>query len=119
MANRIIAAQYTSDAGNEYVVGVNEEVFDQPNAGATGSILGGSTALPSEPLDPLPRQMKPRRVVAFNPAGKRREIICLTPTAELYAVGATVTLEDSDGASTVYTVSALKAEQSRRRRQQT
>lgn len=119
MPNRIVAAQYTSNAGNQFVVGLNEEVFDQETAVPGERKVGGSPALTSEALDPLPRQMRPRRVVAVNPAGIVREVICLTQTAPLYAVGQTINLEDSDGAQTVFTVQKLKAEEYRRRQQQT
>ena len=118
MANRIVAVQYTSDAGNEFVTGLNEEVWDQETATPGEHLVGGSVALPSEPLDPLPRQMNPRRVVATNPAGNTREVICLTPAAPLYAVGSQITLEDSDGAATTYTVVQLRSESYRRRKQQ-
>lgn len=118
MPNRIVAVEYTSNAGNQYVTGINEEVWDQETATPGENKIGGSTALPNEALDPLPRQMKPRRVLAVNAAGKKREIICLTAAAPLYAVGATITLEDSDGAATVYTVTQLRNEEFRRRTQQ-
>lgn len=117
MANRIIAVQYTSDAGNQFVVGMNEEVWDQETATPDEHKVGGSLALTSEALDPLPLQMRPRQVKAVNPAGKVRYVTCLTSTAPLFAVGQTITLEDSDGASSVYTVQA-KIEQRFRRRQQ-
>jgi hypothetical protein len=118
MANTIVAVEYTSNAGNHYVTGVNDEVYSQDGATPGLSLLGGSAATPAEGLDPLPRQMKPRRVVATNPAGKDREIICLTADAELYAIGAEISLEDSDGAATTYTVTKLKAEEFRRRKKQ-
>ncbi len=117
--NSIVAVEYTSNAGNSFVTGLNEEVFDQGSGDPFERLVGGSPALPSEPLDPLPRQMKPRRVVAVNPAGVAREIICLEADAPLYTIGATITLEDSDGASTTYTVVKLKAEEYRRRTKQT
>lgn len=118
MANRIVAVQYTSGAGNQFVTGLNEEVWDQETAVPGEHKVGGSVALPSEALDPLPHQMKPRRVVATNPAGVDREVICLTSNAPLYAIGQTINLEDSDGVQTVFTVTKLKAEEYRRRKQQ-
>lgn len=117
--NRIVATQYTSNAGNQFVVGMNEEVFDQETATPGERKVGGSPALTSEALDPLPRQLKPRRVKAVNPAGLVRYVTCLTQTAPLYAVGQTINLEDSDGAQTTFTVQALLAESYRRRQQQT
>lgn len=119
MANRIVAVEYTSDAGNTFVTGLNEEVFDALNGAGPATMVGGAAAPANAAYDPLPHQMKPRRVVAYNPAGRSREIICLEPTAPLYAVGASITLEDSDGAATVYTVQKVKPEEYRRRRQQT
>lgn len=118
MANAIVAVEYTSNAGNHYVTGLNNEVFSQETATPGEHKVGGSAATAAEALDPLPLQMKPRRVVATNPAGKTREVICLTPTAPLYETGATISLEDSDGAATTYTVTKLKQEEFRRRNKQ-
>jgi hypothetical protein len=118
MANRIVAVQYTSGAGNAFVTGMNEEVWDQETATPGEHLVGGSVALPTEALDPLPRQLKPRRAVLRNAAGVTREIICLTSNAPLLTIGTTIDLEDSDGASTEFTTVATKAESYRRRTQQ-
>lgn len=116
MANQIIRAKYVSDNGTELVVGIDSEVAAQ--TGTTDpavSLIGYAAA--GAGLLPLPRQMKPRRVVAYNPAGKRREVICLTDTAPLWTGDQTVIpLEDSDGASTNYTVDQKKPESFRARR---
>lgn len=113
--NQIIRRRYLSDTGVYFTVGVNSELTVQtsgdPAVAKIGDAGAGTVADP-----PFPRQGMPRRVVAFNPAGRRREIVCLTPTASLYAVGQTIDVEDSDGASTTYTVDALKPESFRKRR---
>lgn len=114
MANQIIRAGYTADNGDVFVVGVNSEVAAQLDA-LSASLIGYS-GNPAVGLNPLPRQMRPRRAVLFNAAGNRREVILLTPTAPLATIGATINLEDSDGASSAYTVDQVKSESARRRR---
>lgn len=116
MANQIIRAKYTADNGDEFVVGIDSEVAAQTGTTDPAASLVGYAAAPIG-LNPLPRQMKPRRVVLFNPAGKRRELIVLSPTAPLWdKTQLVIPLEDSDGASTNYTVDAYKGEQVRKRR---
>ena len=115
MANQIIRAEYTSDNGTSLTVGINSELLTQLGAGDLVK-LGYSDAGTVGML-PLPRQMKPRRVVLYNPAGKRREIICFTAAAPLFTgVETTLDIEDSDGASTTYTRDSARAEQVRKRR---
>ena len=115
MGNQIIRAEYLSDSGVSFTVGVNSELTTQTIGDPAESKIGytdsGTVSMP-----PLPRQMKPRAVVAYNPAGKSRTIICLSPDAPLYAVGQTIDVEDSDGASTTYTVDRLRPETARKRR---
>lgn len=112
--NQIIRALYVSDNGTNLVTGINSEVAALLD-GSDDSLIGYAAA-PVGTL-PVPRQMLPRRVVLFNPAGKRRELICLTTTAPLWVGSSTtIALEDSDGASTTYTVDSRKGEQVRKRR---
>lgn len=115
MANQIIRAEYLSDSGVSFTVGVNSELTTQTVGDPAESLIGytdsGTVAMP-----PLPRQMKPRAAVAYNPAGKSRTIICLQPDAPLYAVGAQISVEDSDGVATTYTVDRLRPESARKRR---
>jgi len=112
--NSIVKAKYVAENGTELVVGQNAEVLAQVDGGAV-PITGYS--LPAVGTLPLPRQLRPRRAILFNPAGKRREVICLTNTCPMW-VGTTITLniEDSDGASTVYTRDQLRQESWRARR---
>lgn len=112
--NQIIRAGYTSDNGNLYVTGLDSEVAAQLDGLAASKV--GYAGNPPAGTDPLPRQMRPRRAVMFNPAGRRREVIILSPAAPLATIGETLNLEDSDGAATVYTVDQVKSETSRRRR---
>src|SRR5688500_9225417 len=114
MANQIIRAEYLSDNGVAFTTGSNNEMTPQTAGDPAESVIG-YTDSGTVAMHPLPRQLKPRRAVCVNPAGKRREIICLQPDAPLYAVGATISLEDSDGVATTYTVSQLKAESARKR----
>lgn len=105
MANTIIAVSYQSSTGQEFQVGVNAEVAAQmagtdPDAPKIGTGGGSATA----GLPPLPSSVKPRRVYMKNPAGKGRYVIVTNTAAYLWTTnGATLNLEDSDGASTVYT----------------
>jgi len=115
MANQIIRCEYLSDNGTSLTVGVNSELTTQTVGDPAVSKIG-YTDSGTVGMLPLPAQMQPRHVVAYNPAGKARRIICLTPTAPLYAVGQTIDIEDSDGASTTYTVDRLVAEKARKRR---
>lgn len=114
--NQIIRAEYLGDSGNSYTVGINSEV---------AALLGGDPAVSpigytdagTVGMDPLPRQMKPRRVTVVNPAGIARQVICLSPTAPLWTGSqTTIQLEDSDGNATVYTVQKRHAESARKRR---
>jgi len=111
MANRIVAVQYTSNAGNQFRTGLNEQIWDQGKS-------GGSTALETELLDPLPKQMKPRRAVMRSNGRRPREIVCLTADAPLYVLGATLTIEDSDGVAAEYVTTQRKDESYRKRVQQ-
>lgn len=114
--NQIIRAEYLADSGNSYTVGINSEVAALLD-GAGPDTLIGYTDSGTVGMDPLPRQMKPRRVTVVNPAGVAREVICLSPTAPLWTGTATqITLEDSDGVATVYTVQRRHAEYARKRR---
>lgn len=117
MANQIIRCEYVSDNGTSYTVGVDSEVAAHlGGAGGAVSTIGYTDA-GTVAMDPLPRQMKPRRAVVFNPAGKRREVICLSASADLFTgLQTTITLEDSDGAATVYTRDSVRAEVARKRR---
>lgn len=116
MGNQIIRAKYVADNGDEFVTGVNSEVTTKTGTTDPAESLIGYAAA-EVGLNPLPRQMKPRRVVLFNPAGKRRELICLTATAPLYlGTQLVIPLEDSDGAETNYTRDGIKPETARKRR---
>lgn len=116
MANQIIRALYVSDNGTNFSVGVDSEVAAQTGTtDPAASLIGYAPAPTGTP--PLPRQMKPRRVVMFNAAGKRREVICLSPTAPLWTGSQLVIpLEDSDGASSNYTRDQRRDERFRARR---
>lgn len=113
--NQIIRRRYLSDTGVYFTVGLNSELTDQtsgdPAVAKIGDAGAGTVADP-----PFPLQGTPRHVVAYNPAGRARRIICLTPTASLYAVGQTINVEDSDGTSTTFTVDRLVNESFRKRR---
>jgi hypothetical protein len=114
MANQIIRALYVSNNGTNFAVGVNAEVASLID-GAAASLIGYAAAPAG--LLPLPRQMKPRRAVVFNAAGRRREVILLSSSAPLATgTSTTIALEDSDGASSVYTVDEVKNESARKRR---
>ena len=118
MANQILARRYTANNGNFFTVGVDSEVALQDDGEEPPVLLIGGAAAVAGDL-PLPSQMSPRRAICFNAAGKRREVIALTPGALIMTVGTEITLEDSDGASSVYTVDQTRSESYRRRRKVT
>jgi hypothetical protein len=113
--NQIIRRRYVSDNGTNFTIGVNSELTTQTAGDPAVAKIGDAGAgLTSDP--PFPVQGQPRSVVAYNPAGRSRTIVCLTADASLYAVGQTIDVEDSDGASTTYTVDRLLPERLRKRR---
>ena len=119
MANVILTYVYVSDKGNRYRVGVNSEVALQLS-GATSKI-GATLWDGTEALDGMPGNMRPRQVRVINPAGKVRYVPCLVVDSPLFNPAHadatnTITLEDSDGASTVYTKDGSLSESQRKRR---
>ena len=117
MANTIQAVVYTSNAGHDYVTGMNSEVFSQLNAGGTAPKVGGSAYDGTPRLDVLPRNLRPRTVQVDDGAGYTRDVVCLTTDAPLWTGAETsITIEDSDGAAHVCTVIGDRGEKQRRRR---
>jgi hypothetical protein len=93
---------YTSDDGHAYSRGVADYITDQLDD--VTPIVGGS-AIVSGSQPRLPSGLKPRGVRVANAAGKKRFVVCFTPTAPLYAGDViTVNLQDGAGASTEYSV---------------
>lgn len=111
MANRIIRVGYESDKGVTFAFGLNEEVFDQ-------GAVGGVALTANSNHYPFPQQMKPRRAVCYNTAGSHRYVPLLSAAAPLATPGASITLEDSDGAASTYTCDRVLGEEYRSRRQQ-
>lgn len=117
MANTIQAVVYTSNAGHDYVTGLNSEVFAQQNAGATAPKVGGAAYTGAPRLDELPRNMRPRQVQVADSTGYTRYVVCLTQNAPLWTgAETTINLEDSDGANHACTVVGDLGEKQRRRR---
>ncbi len=104
MANDIVPWVYTSDFGDQYITGINGEVAAQQSGEPLEAIIGGNAPSGAElDLPPLPSSVKPRRAYMKNPAGKGRYVTIMSPTAPLAsAAPPTLSLEDSDGAATVY-----------------
>lgn len=124
MANQIKAVVYTSDLGVQYVIGMNKEVFDQNNVADTAPKVGGEAYNGTDPIGPMPANIRPRQARLVNPAGKIRYVEVLTTDATLIAPTSTgadrqLTLEDSDGVSTTYTLNGTLGERSRRRHART
>lgn len=112
MANTIQAVVYTDDKGNDWVVGMDSEVFAQQNTAATGPKVGGADYTGTPELRGLPSSVRPRRAALKNSAtGKWRYVTLLEATAAL-ATGAdtTLSIEDSDGAAATYTVQRIDGE---------
>lgn len=117
MANTIQAVVYTSNAGHDYVTGLNSEVYAQQNATTSNPKVGGALYTGSPRLDELPRNMRPRQVQVADSGGYTRYVVCLTQDASLWTGADTqITMEDSDGASHVCTVVGDLGEKQRRRR---
>lgn len=108
MANTIVPWVYTADNGRDYVTGINSEVSAQLNV-ATPKI-GGATAVGATTDGPLPSSVKPRRAYLKNAAGKGRYVTVMEPGAYIATVGNTLDIEDSDGASSTYTVRKVLGE---------
>lgn len=111
MANDIQPWVYTADDGRNYITGLNGEVGAQMDAQATPEPkVGGRLATSADLFPPLPSSVVPRRAYCKNPAGKGRYVTIMEPTANLATTGNTVTLGDSDGATSVYTVRKVHGE---------
>jgi hypothetical protein len=112
MANTIVGWIYTADDGRNYITGINSEVGAQLN-GATPAValIGGRAATSADPYPPLPSSVKPRRAYLKNAAKKGRTVTVMSPTADLLTIGASLTLEDSDGASSTFNVRRVHAEE--------
>lgn len=110
MANVILPWVYTSDRGLSYVTGVETEVAAQLDGAGPALKIGGRQATVADGFPPLPGSVKPRRAYLKNAAGKGRYITVMEPTAALASVGETLNIEDSDGASTAFTVRHILAE---------
>ena len=110
MANVILPWVYVDDVGTSYITGIETEVAAQLDGAGPDLMIGSRLATSADPFQPLPSSVKPRRVYAKNPAGVGRTVTCMSPTAALYVKGATINIEDSDGASTVFTVRELLPE---------
>lgn len=120
MANVIKAVQYTDDKGRVYVTGMDSEVFAQMDTPATSHKVGGDVALANDPNPPLPASVRPRRLRMGSLAGKVRYVTILSPSSPLWLGDETqLTIEDSDGAATVYTAEQQVSEHfGRKRRKQ-
>jgi hypothetical protein len=112
MANDIVPWVYASDFGDEYVTGINSEVAAQQSGDPLEAIIGGRAPAGADlTLPPLPSSVKPRRAYMKNPAGNGRYITVMSADAPLAsAAPPTLNIEDSDGASTVYSRRKLVGE---------
>lgn len=112
MANNMKAYVYTSDRGVDYKIKLNSEVAEQLD-GDDDSLIGAVSAATLN-LDPMPRNMRPRGVRLAGSGGKHRTIIVCTPDAPIFGLTPpTIAIEDSDGASTTYSVVGKVYERSR------
>lgn len=95
---------YTDNAGNEFAYKVAADVFAQVGASTAPKIGGRDLAPGDEGLPPMPSNYRPRRVVMRAAGQGERRVVCLSPTADLFATPAvetTLTLpvyNDADGA---------------------
>jgi hypothetical protein len=112
VANDIVPWVYTDNKGRGYITGINSEVAAQETGDPLEPIIGGNAPSGAElEYPPLPSSVKPRRAYMKNPAGKGRTVTIMSKTAPLTDDDPpTLSLEDSDGAATVYTVRKLLPE---------
>ena len=95
---------YTDNAGNEFAYKMAADVFAQAGASTAPKVGGRDLAPGDEGLPPMPSNYRPRRVVMRAAGQGTRRIVCLEPTADLFATPAvetTLTLpvyNDADGA---------------------
>lgn len=109
MANTIGAWVYTDRLGRNYITGINTEVSAQDDGGSPAvPLIGGRAATSADNFPPLPSSVKPRRVRLKNAAKKSRTVTVMTADAPLASsTPPTLSLEDSDGSATTYTVRKL------------
>ncbi len=101
MASDIKSVVYTTDSGKQYNVGIDAAVFAQVGA-STARKVGGADYTGTPALDPMPRNLRPRTVTVSN-GSKKRRVLCLTPTAELFTGTETaINLTDGAGATGTY-----------------
>lgn len=122
MANQIFAVVYTDDKGNEYITGMDSEIFAQQGAGGAGThAVGGRLydRVADAAVPALPGSVKTRKAAMRHPtSGKLRYITVLDPTASLWAgTTTTLTIEDSDGVGATYNVDHKRSERIGRVRQ--
>lgn len=109
MANDIVPWVYVGDDARSYVTGINSEITTQLNGGSDPKI-GSRAAVVADAFPPLPSSVKPRRAYLKNAAGKGRTVTVMEPTADLALIGTTLSIEDSDGSASTYTVRRVHAE---------
>jgi hypothetical protein len=101
MATDIKSVIYTDDAGRQYNIGLSAAVFAQAGAGGAPKV-GGADYTGTPALAPMPKNLRPR-VARVSAAGKKRRVICLTPTAGLYTgTDTTIDLTDGGGVTATY-----------------
>jgi hypothetical protein len=111
----IRARVYTTDRGNDYILGSAQYMDAQNNLGGN-PLVGGAAAAEGNALDPLPRGIKPRIVYLHNSAGVKRSVVCFTPDAPLFTGTSTaINLQDGAGVSSAFTVHGSRGESRRGR----
>lgn len=110
------AVVYTTDTGEQFQTAIDAAVFAQTTGDPAVPIVGGEDYDGSPELDPLPRQIVPRKAYVVN-GTNRRAVVCLTADAPLYATGGvtSVNLQVLGASAVTYTKVRSKREEDKRR----
>lgn len=82
-ARNIRAAVYTTDDGDDYIIGIDDHVFGQQTGDPGVPIVGGSLYTADPALDSDKTVKRPRGVYVTN-GTRTKFVVCLTKTAPLY-----------------------------------
>jgi hypothetical protein len=104
---------YTDDQGVDHEYAVAKYISDQENVG-NEVLVGGEAAIAT--LNPIPKGMKPRKAYVVNAAGVKRQVVCFTADAPLFAtMGTSINLKDGGGVETAFTSQSTCGERKRKR----
>lgn len=98
--NNRVAWTYTDDQGNDWAISAKAVYVLDPTDGAK---YGGSAA--GADVEPIPGNMKPRRVCMVDASGNQRYVVAYETTATIWATPGTQCTLDYYGTDTTFTAS--------------